>query len=306
MDGRWDVIGDVHGRCGALRALLARLGYAETDGVFRHPVRRALFIGDLVDRGPDVGGVLRIVRAMVAAGAARAILGNHEYNVLCRRHDLARGGQVARPRCRMNPQKTREMAPTMTALDAEPRFEAWLLGLPVWLEVGGARFIHAYWGARVMATLRGRPTLRECGWDDGAFPQSELGRAVDRVLKGPEIDLPADLCVVDRHGTPRSNARVAWWKPRPKGVSFNDVLVAPLDQLVDRPLGDDQFDTYEPYPPDAPPVFIGHYGFDGPPGLLASNVACVDYGHHNGGDAGIGVYRWTGERRLSGQGFRLP
>lgn len=83
--GPFDVIGDVHGCRSELEALLVRLGYALVrDDVGRpvdavHPEgRRAVFVGDLVDRGPDSPGVLRLVMGMVAAGHALAVPGNHE------------------------------------------------------------------------------------------------------------------------------------------------------------------------------------------------------------------------------------
>lgn len=75
LTGPFDIIGDVHGCSAELEALLAKLGY--TDGV--HPDgRTAVFVGDLVDRGPDSPGVLRRVMAMVAAGSALCVPGNHE------------------------------------------------------------------------------------------------------------------------------------------------------------------------------------------------------------------------------------
>lgn len=78
----YDLIGDVHGYAEELRALLRRLGYRELRGVWRHAERTALFVGDLVDRGPDILGAVRLVRGMHEAGAARVILGNHEWNLL--------------------------------------------------------------------------------------------------------------------------------------------------------------------------------------------------------------------------------
>jgi protein phosphatase len=78
--GPFDIIGDVHGCGDELEALLAALGYARApDGVFRHPTgRRAIFVGDLVDRGPRVSDVLRIAMSMVEAGTALAVPGNHD------------------------------------------------------------------------------------------------------------------------------------------------------------------------------------------------------------------------------------
>jgi protein phosphatase len=82
--GPFDIIGDVHGCRAELEELLATLGYAiERDAAgrpvnARHPERRAVFVGDLVDRGPDTPGVLRLVMGMVAAGTAFCVAGNHE------------------------------------------------------------------------------------------------------------------------------------------------------------------------------------------------------------------------------------
>ena len=84
LHGPFDVIGDVHGCLPELVALLERLGYAITTDE-RGPVdaahpdgRTAVFVGDLVDRGPDSPGVLRLVMGMTAVGHALAVTGNHE------------------------------------------------------------------------------------------------------------------------------------------------------------------------------------------------------------------------------------
>jgi protein phosphatase len=88
--GPFDVIGDVHGCGSELELLLAReLGYVVRRDAAgravgaRHPQgRRAIFLGDLVDRGPDTPGVLRLVMGMVAAGTALCVMGNHEAKLL--------------------------------------------------------------------------------------------------------------------------------------------------------------------------------------------------------------------------------
>ncbi|MET9560732.1 polynucleotide kinase-phosphatase [Streptomyces tauricus] len=75
LTGPFDIIGDIHGCAAELEALLGKLGYA--DGV--HPEgRTAVFVGDLVDRGPDSPGVLRRVMSMVGSGNALCVPGNHE------------------------------------------------------------------------------------------------------------------------------------------------------------------------------------------------------------------------------------
>ncbi|MGZ8176520.1 polynucleotide kinase-phosphatase [Williamsia sp. SKLECPSW1] len=83
--GPFDIVGDVHGCREELEDLLVRLGYTIVrDGSGRavdavHPdSRRVLFVGDLVDRGPDSVGVLRLAMGMVGAGHALCVTGNHE------------------------------------------------------------------------------------------------------------------------------------------------------------------------------------------------------------------------------------
>ena len=78
----YDIIGDIHGQAGKLEALLRTLGYRDTAGAWRHPERQAIFVGDFIDRGPAQVRSVHIVRRMVDAGAALAVMGNHELNAI--------------------------------------------------------------------------------------------------------------------------------------------------------------------------------------------------------------------------------
>ncbi|MCR1785678.1 polynucleotide kinase-phosphatase [Nocardioides carbamazepini] len=85
VSGPFDLIGDVHGCASELRTLLGDLGWqlsydatGAATGATHPEGRQALFVGDLVDRGPDTPGVLRLVMGMVAAGTALCVSGNHE------------------------------------------------------------------------------------------------------------------------------------------------------------------------------------------------------------------------------------
>ncbi|MEP7763492.1 polynucleotide kinase-phosphatase [Sanguibacter sp. 25GB23B1] len=112
--GPFDVVGDVHGCRSELESLLGTLGYRIVRDEAGRPVdavppegRRAVFLGDLVDRGPDSPGVLRLVMGMVAAGHALAVPGNHE-NKLVRALD----GRTV--------QVSHGLAETLAQLDGEP------------------------------------------------------------------------------------------------------------------------------------------------------------------------------------------
>jgi protein phosphatase len=89
LPGPFDIVGDIHGCRAELEQLLTALGYAVTRDPDGRPVgaahpdgRTAVFVGDLVDRGPDTPGVLRLVMAMVRAGTALCVPGNHENKLL--------------------------------------------------------------------------------------------------------------------------------------------------------------------------------------------------------------------------------
>ncbi|WP_406185373.1 polynucleotide kinase-phosphatase [Streptomyces sp. NBC_01006] len=104
LTGPFDIIGDIHGCSSELETLLGKLGYE--DGV--HPEgRTAVFVGDLVDRGPDSPGVLRRVMGMVGSGNALCVPGNHE-NKLGR---YLKGSKV---------QQTHGLAETIEQLGREP------------------------------------------------------------------------------------------------------------------------------------------------------------------------------------------
>jgi protein phosphatase len=102
--GPFDIIGDIHGCFDELRALLTNLGYVEG----HHPEgRKAIFLGDLVDRGPKIPEVLKLVMKMTASGDALAVPGNHDTKLMRK----LRGRDV---------QITHGLAESLKQLDEEP------------------------------------------------------------------------------------------------------------------------------------------------------------------------------------------
>jgi len=106
--GPFDIVGDVHGCFDELSELLGQLGY-EVEGAAAAPPegRKAVFLGDLVDRGPKTPDVLRLVMEMVAAGTALCVPGNHDMKLLRK----LRGKDV---------QITHGLAETLAQLEKEP------------------------------------------------------------------------------------------------------------------------------------------------------------------------------------------
>ncbi len=141
FDGPIDVIGDVHGEIEALDDLLRRLGYR---GRGEHPGgRRLVFIGDLCDRGPDSPAVIERVRAMVEAGTAQCLLGNHEVNVMRGARKEANGWFFERDHDR---ERGRFTGSRPAADDAErERILEFFRQLPLVLERADLRLVHACW-----------------------------------------------------------------------------------------------------------------------------------------------------------------
>ena len=140
FSGALDVVGDVHGEFGALQALLSRLGY-RPDGI--HPAgRRLVFVGDLVDRGPQSVSVLRWIRPLLEAEQAQCLMGNHELNLL--RRDRKHGNDW------FFGQPSREALDHFGPCEwLEPGEQAWvdalLEPLPLALERNDLRVVHASW-----------------------------------------------------------------------------------------------------------------------------------------------------------------
>jgi protein phosphatase len=155
--GPFDVIGDVHGCLAELAALLEKLGYTLDRDAAGHPVnaahpegRRVIFVGDLVDRGPDSPGVLRLAVGMVAAGTALAVPGNHEDKLL----RALRGRNV---------RVSHGLETTLEQLAAEPAefraaVESFLDGLVSHYVLDGGRLVVAHAG--LSERLQGRASAR--------------------------------------------------------------------------------------------------------------------------------------------------
>ena len=158
--GPFDLIGDVHGCIDELKELLTRLGYTLADAtaadgrptfaVSPPPGRKAVFVGDLVDRGPDSPGVLRVVMGMVEAGTALCVRGNHDDKLLRK----LRGREVS---------ITHGLAETLEQLAKEPpefteRVRAFLDGLPTHYVFDGGRLVVAHAGLK--EKLQGRVSDR--------------------------------------------------------------------------------------------------------------------------------------------------
>ncbi len=155
FEGPIDIIGDVHGEFEALTSLLSRLGYNE-NGV--HPSgRRLVFVGDLVDRGPDSPSVVELVMKLMEAGTAQCILGNHELNIL--RGGPKDGNGWFCEDYEADAQRIGKIYPWKRVANPTQReqYKAFFRSLPLALVRDGAaplRVAHAFWNANAISALQ--------------------------------------------------------------------------------------------------------------------------------------------------------
>lgn len=294
----YDIVGDIHGHAIQLKKLLHRLGYEQEGYVYRHPTRKVVFVGDYIDRGPNIADSIRIVKSTIEAGAGYAIMGNHEYNAIAY-HTLRIDGEYFRPHTEKN---RKQHAATLEQLSQSEMKEAteWFRSLPVTLELEGIRVVHAAWQHSLISVINQQRMTRG-DFTHEFLTQSEirgsgLNLAIEAVLKGPEITLPDGQSFHDKDGHSRRNARAKWWQPR-IGKTLSDYLMLETDIEIPTSIAD----HIDSYPDDAVPVFFGHYWLQTKPEPLAANVACVDYSVAKGGK--LCAYRWNGEHTLQPENF---
>ena len=299
----FDIVGDIHGHATELKALLSDLGYSRHGNGYRHDSQQVVFVGDFVDRGPDIAEVIEIVRSMVDAGDALAVMGNHEYNAIA--FNTPRPDDQSdwfRPHSNKNLNQHHETLKQLSPSRLAGAI-AWFKTLPVAVEVGGIRVAHASWQTRdidcINQALNTAGRFTDEFLADAENACSDLHHAIENVLKGPELRLPSGLFIFDKANHKRETVRVKWYE-NGVGRTYREHHLG-SDAVPDVAIDVSDLATIESYTPDAPPLFVGHYWLTGTPTPLAPNVACTDYSVAKGGK--LVAYRWDGESILSADKF---
>ena len=303
----FDIIGDVHGHADRLRSLLSTMGYREQRGVWGHRDRTAVFVGDLIDRGSGQLETVRMVQAMVDAGSAQMVLGNHEFNAVA----YATVDPVRLDYCRPHNEKhtSQHEAFLSDVPFGSPLHRSiidWFTTIPMWLDLDGLRVVHACWSADHIEHLESVAgpgnTLTERIVIDGTTKDTPTYRAIEAVLKGPEVELDG-VWYVDKDGHTRDHARLRWWDSEattlrtatmiPHGTQLHDPDDRPIDALPDRQLSDDEMQLYT----GPEPVLFGHYWWRKESAEPINTLAtCLDYSVAKNGV--LRAYRWDGEDEI--------
>lgn len=296
----YDIIGDIHGYADELHELLERLGYERRSGVYQHPERKMVFVGDFIDRGPQIREVLETVKSMCDADHALAVMGNHEFNALAfHTAHPSEAGNFLRPHHEKNLHQHSATLKQLTD-DQISEYLDWFRKLPMWLDLDAIRVVHACWDDALQSTVE-TYFDRHGGLTDEFLYEatergSELFRAVEGVLKGKEAFLPNGFVATDKEGNKRRTLRVRWFDSS-AGHTYSSYAMIADNRLPNHPLPESIHQSNRPYPTDACPVFFGHYWYRADrPQPVRNNVACLDYSVAKGGM--LCAYRWQGESRL--------
>ena len=304
----YDLIGDIHGCAKTLELLLSTLGYRLQGGVWRHPQRMVIFLGDLVDRGPRIREALHLVRDMVTAGQALCIMGNHEFNALgwSTPAPPGSGRQFVREH---TPRHARLIKETLEQFDAYPlewqAFLDWFYELPLFIDAGRFRVVHACWDESLIQPLRAQfadGCIDEHFLQAAAIHGSFANTALDRLLRGTDMRLPHGMTLTSDDGFTRAHFRTKFWEEDPQ--TYGDIVFQPdaLPELAAQmPLSEMQKTELLKYRADQPLLFVGHYWRSGKPAPIRSNLACLDYSAVLNGK--LVAYRLDQEVRLEASKF---
>ena len=294
----YDIIGDVHGHADELKSLLKNMGYTLKDDCYAHPTRKAVFVGDFINRGPKIRETLNLIRRMVEKGSAFAILGNHEmYAVLYYLRDIE--GKYYKKRI-----PKYQLLINQTLEEFEPFQEEfkshlkWLRTLPMFLDFGAIRVVHACWDDKNVKLLRENiiePKLTKTILREIALNGTKFSKSFWESCKGVDFQLPRDLLIFDEEGRPHRSFRMKWWD-NPEGKTFKEVSIESRFELPAYTIPCELVKTRNPYPENAPIVFCGHYSLVEGFGIIKNNVCCVDSGVSRTGR--LLAYRWSGEEKL--------
>lgn len=312
----YDLIGDVHGCATSLEKLLQRLDYKKIKGVYQHAKRRVIFLGDIVDRGPNIREALLLVHAMVEKGSAHMVLGNHEYNALtyCEKikHTAASNCQYLRPHNSANCALIAETLEQFSDYPAEwSEMLEWFKTLPLFMEFGSAqdhnlfRVVHACWDHDIVA--HHKSIFGDGHFDENFLHQSVCkntveSHAIQVLTRGVVFPLPEGVKVVTREGHERRTFRTKFWAD--KAETYGDLLFQPDPipaEIAALPIAQDHRAKMVRYGLDQPPLFVGHYWLKGNPKPITSNIACLDYSAVKYGR--LVAYRMDGEQQLQEQKF---
>jgi len=299
----YDLIGDIHGCGNTLVKLLQQMGYSKKNGVYQHPKRKVVFLGDIVDRGPNIRMACHIVRDMVENGHAEIVMGNHEYNVVTYCTEAPAG--MRRPFLRPHTKRNNFIVEqTIEQFANHPHdfndFLDWFVELPLFQDFDHFRVVHACWDQAMIdeyIARYGGNQMHKGMLAESIDTNSFIYKFLDRTLRGTSLKLPDGRSMTAKDGMVRQFFRTKFWADSPR--RYSDVIFQPdplPDDIHHALLSEEEKQQLLFYGPQEKPLFIGHYWMWGIPAPIVPNIACLDYSAVKYGR--LVAYRMDSERHL--------
>ena len=295
----YDIFGDIHGHAHLLKKALKSLGYRKTNSGYAHSEgRRALFTGDLLNRGTEVMKTVKIVRRMIDNGQADMILGNHEFDFVAF-HSKDKKGRPLLKHDRKSLLRLRNTHSDFDTNQKRKELKEWLLTIPIFIETEDFRAVHACWQKRDIAYLTrvypdglSNPKLlrRSCN------PSRVEYWALHSIIDGPKlVHYKDDSLEVDVRNPDCSFVKVRWWdKSYKRGTK--EMAIRGKSRIPNALTPDSYVSNYEPYGKKQKPLFFGHYCLREKPHLIKTNLCCLDFCADR--SQILSVYSYDGEQAL--------
>lgn len=315
----FDIIGDVHGEYVALLNLFNKLGYRMVDGIYQHPdFRIPIFVGDIIDKGPNIRETLQLVKAMVDKKKAICIMGNHEYNAI-NFWELDRTNKMCgyyRSHTHKNIlQHLKTITDFVGRSEEWEEYRQWMTSMPPILEMPQFRVVHAcfhpsinefYKQAKKEAEVSTPGQLmisvsrQKVSW---TIDNTPVHKILETTLKGSKIKLPDGITINDKYGEPRDKYRPRWWINPQKAThsqymgneNYEKLSSKDMVTMEKMPIDLSKIDPvfWNGYGEDEKPIFVGHYDLSSANPIQANNVCCLD---HKGK---LTAYRYDNESILT-------
>ena len=238
------------------------------------------------------------------------VMGNHEFNAIAfAARDPEHPERFLRPHTPKNLKQHRAFR-EQSSEEQQGYYLAWFRTLPLWLDLGGLRVVHACWHQpsidrieRILGGSRLQSFAQLAKAAKKSSSPTSLYEAVEVVLKGPELSLPSYGASPfrDKDQHERAEARVRWWKPG--ATTLKELAEVPNDDVLPnvRVRARDRSFSYN----ETVPVVYGHYWRTiehEQHEISTEQTACVDFSAVRGG--ALTAYRWSGESTIDPKNFR--
>jgi len=272
-------------------------------GSFRHAQgRKVVFLGDYIDRGPDARAVLHTVRGMVDAGDALAITGTMNTTPWPGPRPMARAGWLREHREDRDRGHMETLRQFSGLEDEWKEWMAWMSRLPMFLDLGALRAVHACWDAKRIAILQGRASPMLISLPSAARVARRSIERFSTCSKDRNSPCLLEHVSTTRRGRGIHECAFRRWDLPDKSPAGRIAMPAPYESADDTMVH--RLKNLPCYGPHEPPVFVGHYWLSPhrERAPLAPNIACLDYSAAFADNA-LTAYRWDGESVLSANKF---